>query len=520
MLKSLHKNDTQTLPYIATKNWRLSNVANEDLILMEHGGFDGLPVALEYLDYTPSGPLITFAGCNIAKEQQSLDRVTPRSGLKTTGIFYPELDPVNSDGTFQRVIYSQIVTTFYNKYRDPTKIWGLEEIDFERSQTKRFVADKFKLFIVPRTTFGEKVLENTVVLYDTTTDNNYTITDDGHCNLFAGTNLFSRQQEVSHHPNEYQLGFDHLCDVYNSNTGSPSGIIILTASLWATPDLTASLYNISSSLVTWSYQLTNNYAFLLQRSTDSGSTWPVSYLIPSSSLQYVDANLSISGTYWYQVAATSLYGMGLFSNTASVYIPAQLGTPYDLQITSGSAILTWNEDDPNHNYYVIERSIDLTQTGSGFGFYDTSSFESYTDIFVTSSYSDGTTYWYQVAAINNDETSSFSNISSITFITPFDSPAVSDPLDQTVNVGDTATFSVTASGDNAGISPLNFQWISGSTPLVDSDRITGSQLLGDLTLSSSLIINNCQLSDTGSYYVNVATFINYVNSNTASLNII
>ena len=227
MLKSLHKNDTQTLPYIATKNWKLSNVANGDLILMEHSGSDGLPVALEYLDYTPGGPVIDY-GCDIAKEQQSTDRVIPRSGLKITGIFYPELDPINPDGTFQRVVYSQTVTTFYNKYRDPTKMWGLEEIDFEKSQTKRFVADKFKLFIIPQIIFGEKVLENTVVLYDTTTDNNYTITDDGHCNLFAGTNLFSNQQEISHHQNEYELGYTNFCDGYNS---SPAGIPTITASV-------------------------------------------------------------------------------------------------------------------------------------------------------------------------------------------------------------------------------------------------------------------------------------------------
>ena len=162
MLKSLHRNDTSTIPYIATKQQKLSNTANEDLILMEHTGSDGLPVAIEYLNYKTISPIISY-GCNLAKEQQDLDRVVPRTGLKTTGIFYPELDPINNDGTYQRVVYSQIVSTFYNNYRDPTKMWGMEEIDFEKSQTKKFVADKFKMFAIPRIIFGEKVLENTVV---------------------------------------------------------------------------------------------------------------------------------------------------------------------------------------------------------------------------------------------------------------------------------------------------------------------------------------------------------------------
>lgn len=218
MLKSLHKNDTQTTPFVVTKNWELSNVTNEDLILMEHSGSNGLPVALEYLNYGQLGP-ITASDCNIAKEQQSLDKAIFRNGLKVSGIFYPETDPKNQDGTYQRMVYAQVVQMFYNNYRDPTKMWGLEEIDFEKSQTKKFVSDKFKMFEIPQRLFGEKLIENTVRFFDTTTDNDYTITDDGHCNLFAGTNLFSHQQELGNYSNEYISGSDGGCDVYNNING-------------------------------------------------------------------------------------------------------------------------------------------------------------------------------------------------------------------------------------------------------------------------------------------------------------
>lgn len=606
MLKSLHRNDTQTIPYIATKNWDLSNVANEDLILMEHSGSDGLPVAIEYLDYGPIHILVSY-GCNLAKEQQDLDKVVPRSGLKTTGIFYPESDPTNPDGTFQRVVYAQIVATFYNRYHDPTKIWGLEEIDFERSQTKRFVADKFKLLDVPQKVFGEKVLENTVTLYDTTTDNDYIITDDGHCNLFAGTNLFSHQQEIRHFKNEFAIGFDYFCDGYNNNTGSPGGDINLTASLWATPVLTASLYAGSQSLVTWSYELTNNDFFLLQRSVDSGTTWPNNYLLPSSSLQYIDAGVSSFNTYWYRVAAASYYGIGLFSNTGSVYIPgvpplppinlivtsgssilnwtigsidtdyyhieksidptgsgyfyfgtsstttdtdidvtsSLNGTPYWYQVAavnewgtssfsntasiifarahisapflsviSGSAILNWTEVSPV-DYFAIEKSID--PTGSGYFFFTTSVALTYTDIDVTSSYG-GTPYWYRVAAVNFEETSSYSNTASITFTKPLLPPVVSNPADLTVYLGENAVFSVTASGDNDGTTPLTFGWISGSTFLSDGVHISGSYVIGVNT--SSLTIFNCQFTDAGTYKVEVSSFVGTVFSNTASLTVL
>ena len=214
MLKLLHKNDTQITPFIVTKNWDLSNVKNEDLILMEHSGSDGLPVALEYFDYGTLLP-VSSSVCNISKENQTNDKALFKTGLKVNGTFYPELDPQNLDGTYQRVVYSQIVNTFYNNLRNPTKIWGLEEIDFEGSQTKRFVADRFKMFEIPREVFGEKMLEKTIIIYDTTTDNNYTITDDGNCNLFASSNIFSRQQEVGNFSNNLTSGSSSLCDSYN-----------------------------------------------------------------------------------------------------------------------------------------------------------------------------------------------------------------------------------------------------------------------------------------------------------------
>ena len=137
MLKLLHKDDTQTTPFVVTKNWGLSNVTNEDSILMEHSGSAGLPVALEYLALLPNFA-VTASNCNIALEQQADDLARYRSGLKLSGIFYPDADPTNLDGTYQRVVYSQVVKMFYNDYRDPTKIWGLEQIDFDKSKTKRF----------------------------------------------------------------------------------------------------------------------------------------------------------------------------------------------------------------------------------------------------------------------------------------------------------------------------------------------------------------------------------------------
>jgi hypothetical protein len=73
-------------------------------------------------------------------------------------------------------------------------------------------------------------------------------------------------------------------------------------------------------LVTWAYALHDNTGFLLQRSVDSASTWPNNYTTDDSTFQYIDSDVVIGGTYWYHVAATNPYGVGGFSNIASVYI--------------------------------------------------------------------------------------------------------------------------------------------------------------------------------------------------------
>jgi len=210
MLKPLHKNDTLTTPFVATKNWNLSNVTNDDLVLTEHSGS---PVALEFLDYFPTTS-VTGSSCNISLEQQTADRVLYREGQQASGLFYTSSEQVNVDGTYKRLVYSQVQNMFYNNYRDPTKIWGLEYLDFDISQTKRFLSEKFKLYDVPVDIFGEKLVPNSVVIYEQETDNDYTITDDGYGNLYAAKNLFSRQQELGDFVNEFQTGSNFECSEY------------------------------------------------------------------------------------------------------------------------------------------------------------------------------------------------------------------------------------------------------------------------------------------------------------------
>lgn len=227
MLKTLKRDDTTLSPYIATKNWDLSNIANTDLILAENGN----PVAVENVTYEFLQTIPNY-NCKLAKEDQPNDLAIFREGLKTSGLFYPDLDPQNIDGTYKRMVYSQIKTMFYNNYRNPTQIWGTEKIDFDLSGTKKFLSDLIKVFYIPTSIMGEKIIEGSVQVKDNTLDNDYLITDDGQNNLFAGTNLFSKQQEIGKHPNIFATGSDSFCNsyfnnsnIFNSFSGSLSGLM-------------------------------------------------------------------------------------------------------------------------------------------------------------------------------------------------------------------------------------------------------------------------------------------------------
>ena len=206
------------------KDWRLNNSDNENLLLSEStGSDDGTPFALEFIDYGDGTEYpIDNSLCDIALEQQANDLATTEIGLNVKGIFYPDTDPTNDDGTYQRSIYHQIETMFYNMYLDPSKIWGIENIDFQISQTKRILSDRFRLIDIPRTVYGEKITPKTFVAYDNTLDNSYQIKDDGNGNLFAGTNLFSHQQELGEYVNEFIANMSSsYCDYYWHDNTSP-----------------------------------------------------------------------------------------------------------------------------------------------------------------------------------------------------------------------------------------------------------------------------------------------------------
>lgn len=319
MIKSLKKYNTYTIPFAATKDWRLSNVINDELLLTE--GDDG--IILEYIDFGDgSGMPLLNTDCLIALEQQDDDKATFREGQKGTGIFYPESEPLNSDGTFKRVVFSQIQAAFYNGYKNPTQIWGLENIDFPKSKVIKFVSDKMRIFDIPPRVFGEKILENSVVITDNSIDNNYSITDDGFNNLFAGNNIFAKVQEIGSFTNEFATGSIDNCNAYFDFSRPP-----------APTNLIATEINDTDVLLTWVDTSNNEDGFVIERSVDSGSTYSIFDMVGEDVTSLHDTTVVIDNMYWYRVYAFNSFGSSSYSNTASILVQS---------VTLDSTTVTWD----------------------------------------------------------------------------------------------------------------------------------------------------------------------------------
>jgi hypothetical protein len=312
MIKLLKKYQIKLTPFDATKEWILSTTNNDDLLLVDTGSLEDDPVALEFVDYgsiTSSLPSLDSL-CDIALEQQDDDLVNIREGLKTTGIFYPEKDPINDDGTYKRVVYSQVNTMFYNHYGNPTEIFGLENIDFQVGKTKRTISDRIELLDVPTKIFGDKIIPGTITIVNSSVDNDYLIQDDSYGNLLAGRNIFSKQQEIGSYSNLFVTGSDSLCSNYFS-FAVPSAPTSLTASRISTS---------SQVRLSWIDNSINEDGFVIERSINSGSIYSPIIYVGTGITSSIDTSISLSGSFSYRLYAYNSFGSSTYSNTSSLSI--------------------------------------------------------------------------------------------------------------------------------------------------------------------------------------------------------
>jgi len=426
MLKELKRDNVQIAPFIVSKNWVTSNFINDDLLLTEAGE----SIIVEYVDFGTGYPQPNRT-ILLALEQQPKDKISYQVGQKDTARFFlANSQPKNEDGTYKTVVYAQIATMFYNKYKDPTKVWGLEHIDFELSGIKKFLTDEIRVFTVPRNVFGEKIVENSIYLTDNAIDNPYSVTDDGKGNLFAGYNLFSKVQEVRSFRNTIlDNEFDMYCDDYLTFTG-PSGSVLLNATKIHSKSAFTNWNDPFSGLVR------HEDGWVLERTLSTGSpsnlTWSILASLPENSTQSYDNTVtgSLSSIYTYRVYAWNAFGSSSdsYSNTASViYTPpnAQSGLTGTILATSPYYVrLAWTDNADDEMGQIIERSINTGSSWVTQSYTASINQTSYSDITVTGSLS--STYWWRLRAYNDFGKSNYSDTASVYFSPPTTSLTAND----------------------------------------------------------------------------------------------
>jgi hypothetical protein len=204
MIKNLNKDDIQVTPFIAQKSWNLQNLDDEDLILWMSGSLTG-ELSVIYTDYGDGSttPYVNSSSYLALQQQDVNSYITYQRGIKKSGTFFTEgmieyvsgSNPRNQDGSYMRVVYNTHQRLFFNTYDNPTELLGLENINL--SSSMRLLTDAMDVFSLNKSNFGEKIVPNSVVIYDNQFDEAYTIVDDGKTNLILSGSYFNKFQELS-----------------------------------------------------------------------------------------------------------------------------------------------------------------------------------------------------------------------------------------------------------------------------------------------------------------------------------
>ena len=158
--------------------------------------------------------------------------------------------------------------------------------------------------------------------------------------------------------------------------------------------------------IAWSDNSGNESGFTIERSTD-GVNFSEIASVGAGALSYSDFTVAARTTYSYRVRAYNSSGVSGYSNVAMVTTSSGPQAPSGLQAVARSGYqvdLSWIDASDDETAFRVERSTD------GINFMllvsPDANTRSYSDLTVRS----GTSYYYRVAAQNDDGISAFSNV--------------------------------------------------------------------------------------------------------------
>src|SRR2546430_6988032 len=250
--------------------------------------------------------------------------------------------------------------------------------------------------------------------------------------------------------------------INSAGTGSPSATASATT-LAVAPSpptgLTATAASSSSQInLSWTAPADNGGSaitgYMIERSTDGGSTWSVLVAnTGSTATTYSNVGLSPNTSYTYRMSTINSVGTGSPSTTASATTVAVVpSAPTGLTATAASSSqinLSWTA--PNNGGsaitgYKIERSTDGGSTWSTVVPNSGSTATAYSDTGLSA----GTSYTYKVSAINAVGVSSPSSNTSATTLAVLPSP----PTGLTTTVASSSQINLSWTAPNNGGSPI------------------------------------------------------------------
>ena len=152
----------------------------------------------------------------------------------------------------------------------------------------------------------------------------------------------------------------------------------------------------------------NETGFVIQRSTNAGSTWATLVTIGAVSgtgnAGFTDTTVSAGMAYWYRVAAVNAAGLSAYSNTAQALVPTAPVAPTNVTVTATAnkkrnavAVIAWTDVATNESGYVIEYATNMTFTAN----LVTVRLGANTNTYTTGNLNRYTPYYFRVRAVND-----------------------------------------------------------------------------------------------------------------------
>ena len=243
----------------------------------------------------------------------------------------------------------------------------------------------------------------------------------------------------------------------------------------------------SSVSLSWTLSTSSSVNYVVYRSTSSGGTYSKANAGTITNNTWTDNSVTDGTTYYYQVVATNGPSTSAFSN--NVNATPQVAPPTNPAATpsDGSVRVTWTPSPNTSATYVVYRS-----TSSGSGYAKASVNPISTSNWVDNSVTDGTTYYYEVAAVLGSNTSTFTSYAAATpQVAPPTSPMAtatdgSVRVTWTLSPNTSATYVVyrsTSSGSGytkASVNPISTNnWtdnsaVNGTTYYYEVEAVLGS----------------------------------------------